>query len=184
MSRRDGTGEAGTCSGEVQMSRIIPFFEKKYTVRFFVCVCKCMKSYLTVTYKGATAWAHWILFDSFSSHFHSLLNMQAHSTCVRKQNDSVLGKRVLTYWESRGTPDYSQMNGFMVGIENYIFVERGMPQLFKKYSFPWVLLAHPSGCNQELSYFPQISQYVSTLFPNTESNRKIFHICWFPNSIY
>ncbi len=37
------------------------------------------------------------------------------------------------------------------------------------YSFPCESLAHPSGCNQELPYFPQISQYVSTLFPNTES---------------
>ena len=37
------------------------------------------------------------------------------------------------------------------------------------YSYPWVLLALPSGCNQEFPYFPKISQYVSTLFPNTES---------------
>ncbi len=36
--------------------------------------------------------------------------------------DSVFGKRVLTYWENRGTPDYNQMIGFMVGIENYIFL--------------------------------------------------------------
>ena len=36
--------------------------------------------------------------------------------------DSVFGKRVLTYWENRGTPDHSQINGFMVGIENYIFL--------------------------------------------------------------
>ena len=26
--------------------------------------------------------------------------------------DSVFGKRVLTYWENRGTPDYNQMNEF------------------------------------------------------------------------
>ncbi len=46
-------------------------------------------------------------------------------------NDSVFGKRVLTYWENRGTPDCSQMNGFMIGIENYIFLERGKPHLSK-----------------------------------------------------
>ena len=45
--------------------------------------------------------------------------------------DSVFGKRVLTYWENRGTPDYSQMNEFMVCIENYIFLERGKPHRFK-----------------------------------------------------
>ena len=39
--------------------------------------------------------------------------------------DFVFGKRVLTYVENRGTPDYRQRNGFMVGIENYIFLERG-----------------------------------------------------------
>ncbi len=41
------------------------------------------------------------------------------------------------------------------------------------YSFPWVLLAHPSGCNQEFPYFPQISKYVSILLPNTESGKNI-----------
>ena len=49
-----------------------------------------------------------------------------------KINDSVFEKRVLTYWENRGTPDYSQVNRFMVGIENYIFLERGKPHLSKK----------------------------------------------------
>ncbi len=43
--------------------------------------------------------------------------------------DSVFGKRVLTYWENRGTPDYCQMNEFMVCIENYIFLERGQLHL-------------------------------------------------------
>ncbi len=33
--------------------------------------------------------------------------------------DFVFGKRVLTYWENRGTSDCNHMNGFMVGIENY-----------------------------------------------------------------
>ncbi len=47
----------------------------------------------------------------------------------------------------------------MVGIENYIFLERGK-----------LHLSNPSVCNQEFPYFPQISQYVSTLFPNTESH--------------
>ena len=46
-------------------------------------------------------------------------------------NDSVFGKRVLTYWENRGTSDYSKMNGFMVGIGYYIFLERGNPHLSK-----------------------------------------------------
>ena len=62
-------------------------------------------------------------------------------------NDSVFGKIVLMYWENRGTVDYSQMNGFMVGIENYIILEREKPHLSKMYSFPWVSLAHPSGCD-------------------------------------
>ncbi len=49
------------------------------------------------------------------------------------QYDSVFGKRVLTYWENMVTPDYNQMNGFMVGIDNYIylFLERGKPHLSK-----------------------------------------------------
>ncbi len=72
--------------------------------------------------------------------------------------DSVFGKRVLMYWENRGTPDYSQMNGFIEVIENYIFLERGNLIVLKMYSFPWVL-AHPSGYNREFHYFPQISQY-------------------------
>ncbi len=28
------------------------------------------------------------------------------------------------YWENRGTPDYSKMNGFVIGIENNIFFEK------------------------------------------------------------
>ncbi len=44
------------------------------------------------------------------------------------------------------------------------------------YSFPWVILAHPSGCNPEFPCFLQISKYVSTLFPNTESyNQEALH---------
>ncbi len=35
---------------------------------------------------------------------------------------------------------------------------------------PWVLLAHPSGCNQKIPFPPPpFSHEVSTLFPNTES---------------
>ena len=45
--------------------------------------------------------------------------------------DSVFGKRVLMYWENRETPDYCQMNWFIGGIENYIFLERGKPNLSK-----------------------------------------------------
>ncbi len=41
--------------------------------------------------------------------------------------DSVFAKRVPTYWENRGTLNYSQMNGFMAGIEKYIFLEREKP---------------------------------------------------------
>ncbi len=40
-------------------------------------------------------------------------------------NDSVLGKRVLTCWENWGIPDYCQMNGFMLSIGNYTFLELG-----------------------------------------------------------
>ena len=47
----------------------------------------------------------------------------------RTTYDSVFGKRVLTYWENRGTPDYCQMNGFIEGIENYIYLERRKPHL-------------------------------------------------------
>ncbi len=39
----------------------------------------------------------------------------------------------------------------------------------KMYGFPWLLEAHSCGCSHDFPYFPQISQYVSTLFPNTES---------------
>ncbi len=38
---------------------------------------------------------------------------------IPKPYDSVFGKRVLTYWENRGTPDYSHLNEFIVGIEKY-----------------------------------------------------------------
>ena len=52
--------------------------------------------------------------------------------CFRNGSfDSVLGKRVLTYWENRGNGDYNKMNGFMVGMENYTFLERGNPHLSK-----------------------------------------------------
>ncbi len=43
--------------------------------------------------------------------------------------DSVFGKRVLTYGENRRNPDHSQMNGFIVGVGNYIFLEREKPTL-------------------------------------------------------
>ena len=38
--------------------------------------------------------------------------------------DSVLGKRVLTYWENRGTSGYSYMNAVLVPMEYYTFLER------------------------------------------------------------
>ena len=42
--------------------------------------------------------------------------------------------------------------------------------LFPKiYSLPYLPWRDLSGCNQDFPYFPQISQYVSTLFPNMES---------------
>ena len=41
------------------------------------------------------------------------------------------GKRILMYWEIRGNSDCRQMNGFIAGIGNYIFLERGKPHLSK-----------------------------------------------------
>ncbi len=38
---------------------------------------------------------------------------------------------MILYLGNRGTPDYSQMNGFLVAIENYIFLESGQPHLSK-----------------------------------------------------
>ncbi len=38
-------------------------------------------------------------------------------------------KRVLTYWENRGNPNYHQRNVFAVAMENYIFLERREPHL-------------------------------------------------------
>ena len=38
------------------------------------------------------------------------------------------------------------------------------------YGFPWMLSTHPSGSNHESPYFPKISEYIRTLFPNTESH--------------
>ncbi len=46
-------------------------------------------------------------------------------------NDSVFGKRVLTYWENRGNLDDSQMNVLIVPMGNYIFLERGRSHLSK-----------------------------------------------------
>ena len=77
-------------------------------------------------------------------------------------NDSIFAKRVLTYWDDN---DYSQMNGFMEGIENYIFLEKGKPHLsINVYSFQWVLLALPQLLLQQKSrmqlaglvYFPSM----------------------------
>ncbi len=52
----------------------------------------------------------------------------------------------------------------------YIF-GKGEAFLFPKiYSFVCLLFSHSSGCYQALPYFRKISQYVSTLFPNTESD--------------
>ncbi len=45
--------------------------------------------------------------------------------------DSVLGKRVLTYWENRGNLDYTQMNVIIVAMKNYIFLESRRPHLSK-----------------------------------------------------
>ena len=99
--------------------------------------------------------------DSFGSDYASDIR---HAKICLMTFDSLFGKRVLTYWENKGNPNYSQMNGFMVGIENDIFLERDSLIFPKMFSFPWVLLAHPFGCNRDFPYFPQISQYISTLF--------------------
>ncbi len=66
-------------------------------------------------------------------------------TYVSNTPDSVFGKRELTYWENRATPDYKLMNGFMVGIENYIFLERGKPHLSKNVKF-FMGTSSPSIC--------------------------------------
>ena len=87
--------------------------------------------------------------------------------------DSIFGKRVLTYWDNN---DYSQMNGFMEGIENYIFLEKGKPHLsINVYSFQWVLLALPQLLLQQKSrmqlaglvYFP------STLVPVSQIRNQL-----------
>ncbi len=46
--------------------------------------------------------------------------------------------------ENRGTPDYRQMNGYMVYIKTIYFWKEESPIFSKMHSFPWVLLAHPS----------------------------------------
>ncbi len=46
-------------------------------------------------------------------------------------NDSVLGKRVLTYWENRGYINHCHLNIPTVPIENYAFLERTDLLLFK-----------------------------------------------------
>ncbi len=85
--------------------------------------------------------------------------------------DSVFGKRVLTYWEHRGNLNYHQMNVFTVAMENYIYFWKEENLTFPKmYSFPRILWRHSCGCNLDFPYFLKISQYVSTLFPNTVSN--------------
>ncbi len=48
--------------------------------------------------------------------------------------DSVLGKKVLTYWEIWGNPNCSQTNLFSVSMANYIFLERERPHLSKNIS--------------------------------------------------
>ncbi len=51
----------------------------------------------------------------------------------------------------------------------------------KRSLMSWVVVIPKEGwMGQEFHYFPQISQYVSTLFPNTESYNipKVSHILW------
>ena len=48
---------------------------------------------------------------------------------LRTTNDSVLGKRVLTYWENRGNIDYHHKKFFIVAMDNYIFLKRGESHL-------------------------------------------------------
>ncbi len=67
----------------------------------------------------------------FMSVFLGISKLQNVRQYYQTDSDSVFRKRILTYWENRGTPHYSQMNGFMVGIENYIFFERGKPHFPK-----------------------------------------------------
>ena len=54
---------------------------------------------------------------------HRFVSVCLFSPLEHASSDSVFGKRVLTYWENGGTPNYNQMKGFIVDIENYIFLE-------------------------------------------------------------
>ena len=57
------------------------------------------------------------------------------------------------------------MNGFMVGIENYILLERGKRHLSKNVWFSIGTISPPIWLKLGI---PLFSQYVITLFPNTE----------------
>ena len=95
-----------------------------------------------------------------------------HSLCQKKRTfDSVFAKRVLTYWENRGTPIYTQMNEIIVGIENYTFLERGKPHLSKMYSFLWILLTYPS---VKISNSPIFPKFPSMLVPFSQIRNHLF----------
>ncbi len=81
--------------------------------------------------------------------------------------DSLWGERVLTYWERRGTPDYRQMNGFMVGTENYIFSERRKKAQSIQFSLDTT--GRSTWYQSGIPLIPNISLYISTVLPNTES---------------
>ncbi len=72
-------------------------------------------------------------------------------------NVSVFAKRVLTYWENRRNLGCSNMNVFIVPIDIHLAVVM-----------------------QDYPYLPQISQFISTLFPNMESNSKHIKLVEFP----
>ncbi len=97
-------------------------------------------------------------------------------------DDSVFGKRVLTYRENRGTPDYSLMNGFMVVIANYIFLERGKSHLSKNVQFsigtfsPSIWLY--SGIPLFSPNFP-VHQYPFPKYGIRSRKRKIMHLVAF-----
>ncbi len=77
--------------------------------------------------------------------------------------DSVLGKRVLTYWENRGNLYYHWMNVFIVAMKNYIFLERGESHLSKKYI---VFHGYIEGIHVDVTWISLIfPRFPSTLAP-------------------
>ena len=87
---------------------------------------------------------------------------------------SVLGKRVLTYWEITGYMDYSQMSGPVVPMENYTFLERGRLSSFQKYI---VLYAYYSAIHLAvIKLCPIFVKFPSTLVPFSQIRNQICRV--------